>query len=89
MKQDMDIRVAANGRMVLPRTVREALGVSGAGVVVLSIDGDQVKLSTMQQSLKRAQALYKSSAIVDKSSEDFLFERRKETMRENAKLSRK
>ena len=89
MKQDMDIRVAANGRMVLPRTVREALGVSGAGVVVLSIDGDQVKLSTMQQSLKRAQMLYKSSATVDKSSDDFLSERRKESLRENAKLSRK
>lgn len=89
MKQDMDIRIAANGRMVLPRLVRAALGVSGAGVVVLTVDGDQVKISTMEQSLKRAQSMYKSLATDDKSSDDFLAERRKDITRENHKFAQK
>jgi bifunctional DNA-binding transcriptional regulator/antitoxin component of YhaV-PrlF toxin-antitoxin module len=88
MKQEMDVRIAANGRMVLPRTVRDALGVEGAGVVVLSVEGDQVKLSSMRQSLKRAQALYRAHATNDKSSDDFVKERRKEAIRENTKLKR-
>ncbi len=40
MQETIDVRVATNGRMVLPRSVRNALGVTGAGVVVLSVDGD-------------------------------------------------
>jgi bifunctional DNA-binding transcriptional regulator/antitoxin component of YhaV-PrlF toxin-antitoxin module len=38
MQQMIDIRIAENGRMVLPRLARKALGVTGAGVVVLSIE---------------------------------------------------
>ena len=51
MPDVMDVRVASNGRMVLPRAVREALGVTGAGVVVLSVDGDEVKLSSITLSV--------------------------------------
>ena len=57
MHETMDIRIAENGRMVLPRSARKALGVTGAGVLVLSIDRDNVKLTSMHQSIKRAQDL--------------------------------
>jgi bifunctional DNA-binding transcriptional regulator/antitoxin component of YhaV-PrlF toxin-antitoxin module len=83
MQETMDIRIAKNGRMVLPRSARNALGVTGAGVVVLSIDGDDVKLSSMRQSIKRAQDLYRQHATNDLSVDDFLAERRAEAARDD------
>jgi len=83
MSETFDIRVAPNGRMVLPRSARTALGVTGAGVVVLSIDGDAVRLTSMAQSIKRAQELYRQHATHDLPVEDFLAERRAEALRED------
>ncbi len=79
MRQVLDIRVAQNGRMVLPRSVRDALGVSGSGVVVLSLDGDEVRLASLRQSIKQAQALYRAHVKNDQSADDFLEARRIET----------
>ena len=84
MQETIDVRVATNGRMVLPRSVRNALGVTGAGVVVLSVDGDVVKLSSMRQSINRAQALYRARVTNDQSSADFLEERRIEADQDKA-----
>lgn len=84
MQEMIDVRVATNGRMVLPRSVRNALGVTGAGVVVLSVDGDEVKLSSMRQSINRAQALYRANVTNDQSSDDFLEERRIEAEQDQA-----
>jgi bifunctional DNA-binding transcriptional regulator/antitoxin component of YhaV-PrlF toxin-antitoxin module len=83
MQELIDIRIAENGRMVLPRSARNALGVTGAGVVVLSIDGDNVKLTSMRQSIKRAQDLYRQHAKNDLSVDDFLAERRAEAARDD------
>jgi len=83
MRQELDIRVAPNGRMVLPRSVRDVLGVKGSGVVVLSVDGDEVKLTSVRQSIKRAQELYRRHATNDLSVDDFIAERRSEAAREN------
>ena len=83
VQEMIDIRIAENGRMVLPRSARKALGVTGAGVIVLSIDGDNVKLTSMRQSIKRAQDLYRKHATNDLSVDDFIVERRAETAREN------
>lgn len=84
MQEVIDVRIATNGRMVLPRSVRNALGVTGAGVVVLSVDGDEVKLSSMRQSINRAQALYRANVTNDQSSDDFLEERRIEAEQDQA-----
>lgn len=84
MQEVIDVRVATNGRMVLPRSVRNALGLTGAGVVVLSVDGDEVKLSSIRQSITRAQALYRANVTNDQSSDDFLEERRIEAEQDQA-----
>ena len=81
MSETMDVRIAPNGRMVLPRSARKVLGVTGAGVVVLSIDGDAVRLTSMAQSIKRAQDLYQQHAKQDLPVDDFLAERRAEALR--------
>ena len=82
MTQAMDVRVANNRRMVLPKSVREALGVTQGGAVVLSIEGDVVKLTSIRQSVAQAQALYRQHATNDLSVDDFIAERRAEAARE-------
>lgn len=77
-----DVRVAHNGRLVLPKMVREALGMADGGTVVFSVEGDEVKLTSIQQSVKRAQALYRQYAKGDYSVDDFIAERRAEAARE-------
>ena len=85
MKQDItNIKVGANGRMILPLKVRKALGVTGEGVVVLSMDGNDVKLSSIRESMAHAQKLYRDNVKVDETTDDFLKERHAETAREEA-----
>ena len=40
MGKAFDARVARNGRLVLPKMVREALGMADGGTVVFSVEGD-------------------------------------------------
>lgn len=85
MSQMIDVRVAPNGRMVLPKAARAALGVTGAGVVALSIDGDEVKLASMASRVRYAQALYREHVKDGTSSDDFLEARRREAAIDDAR----
>ncbi len=82
MSQSISVRLAPNGRMVLPKAARVALGLTGAGIVSLSVEGDEVKLTSMAANIKRAQALYREHVKNDRTSDDFLEERRQEAARE-------
>jgi len=88
MAEAIEIHVATNGRMVLPRAARAALGVTGAGVILLSVDGEEVKLTSVRQSVLRAQALYRAHVVDDRSSEAFLEERRAESANDDEFLAR-
>lgn len=76
--QTIDIQVAANGRMVLPVSVRKAMGLQGNTKVILTIEDDQVRLSPIGHGVSRAQSLYREHASVVRTTEDFLNERRVE-----------
>ena len=82
MQQAINVRIAPNGRMVLPKAVRAALGVEGAGVIALTVDGDEVKLSSMASRIRYVQALYREHVKDGTSSDDFLEERRQEAERD-------
>jgi hypothetical protein len=82
MSKEIEVRIMPNGRMVLPKAARLALGVTGAGVIAVSVEGDVVKLTSMASGIKKAQALYKAHVQDDQSSEDFLQARRAEAARE-------
>ena len=78
----LHIKVASNGRMVLPRPVREALGMENGGIVVLSVEGDEIRLSSIRQSVQRAQQLYRQYVSNDLPAEEFIRERREDAARE-------
>lgn len=76
--QTMDIKVAGNGRMILPASVRKAMGLHGDAKVILTIEDDQVRLSPIGHGVSRAQALYRQHAKQARTTDDFLDDRKAE-----------
>lgn len=76
--QSMDIKVADNGRMVLPASVRKAMGLRGDAKVILTVEDDQVRLTPMGHGVSRAQALYRAHATQERTTDDFLSDRKAE-----------
>jgi AbrB family looped-hinge helix DNA binding protein len=73
--QSMDIKVASNGRMILPSSVRKAMGLHGDAKVILTIEDDQVRLSPIGHGVSRAKALYREHAKHARTTEQFLKDR--------------
>lgn len=71
-----DVKLAANGRMLLPQAVREAMGITGETRIIVTVDGTDVRLSPITNVVSRLQALYREHAIRDADSDAFLDERR-------------
>lgn len=76
--QSIDVKVAANGRMILPAPVRKAMGLHGDAKVILTIEDDQVRLSPIGHGVSRAQALYREHAKQARTTDDFLTDRKAE-----------
>lgn len=74
----MDIKVACNGRMILPASVRKAMGLHGDAKVILTIEDDQVRLSPIGHGVCRAQALYREHAKQMRTTDNFLSDRKAE-----------
>ena len=49
---------------------------------VMSLEGDEVKLTSMSQNIRRARALYRAHAVKDQSSDALLEARRLEVARD-------
>jgi len=75
VKQTFDVKVAGNGQMVLPVTVRKALGLVGESRVTLTLDDAGVSLQAMAQHVLRAQRLYKEYVTAGNSVDEFLIDR--------------
>jgi len=80
--QSMDVKVASNGRMVLPASVRKAMGLHGDAKIILTIEDDQVRLSPIGHGVSRAQALYREHAKQSRTVDDFLSDRKAEAVAE-------
>jgi AbrB family looped-hinge helix DNA binding protein len=84
MHSPIGVRVAANGRLVLPKAARVALGVEGEGVVVLRIEDGAVVISSVRADGARAQALYRAHVKNDLPSDEILQTRREEAAKDRA-----
>ena len=82
MSNTVDLRIASNGRLVLPKAMRDAMGLDGEARVVATLDGDEVRLTPVHHGARRAQALYQAHATSPRSVDDFLRDRREEADRE-------
>ena len=73
--QSIDVRVASNGRMILPASVRKAMGLHGDAKVILTVENDEVRLSPIGHGVSRAQALYREHVKEARTIDDFLSDR--------------
>ncbi len=55
MEQETRMRVNENGRVVIPAAFRKALGIEVGDEVVLRIQGDELRITTQQHRIARAQ----------------------------------
>lgn len=85
--RSMDIKVAGNGRMVLPASVRKAMGLHGDAKVILTIEDDQVRLTPIGHGVSRAQALYREHAKQARTTDDFLSDRKTEAAADLAEVA--
>lgn len=71
-----DVKLAANGRMVLPQAVREAMGVTGETRIIVTVEGAEVRLAPIANVVTKLQALYREHVKYDADTSAFLEERR-------------
>lgn len=83
----MNVAVALDqaGRLVLPAAVRKALGLKPGSRLILSVEGQVVKLTPMREAIRKAQAILAPYRPKDGHSvvDDLIAERRAEAAREN------
>ncbi len=80
----VQVRVAANGRVCIPADVRERLGLKDGGSLSLEETEDGLVLRTLDQRIRRAQAIAREmmKGKPDLSVDDFIREKRAEVRRE-------
>lgn len=76
-------RINENGRVVIPANFRKALGISAGDEVVLRLEDDELRITTLKQRIARAQRHARKYVKPGVSMVDeFLAGRREEAKRE-------
>ncbi len=81
MENETRMRVNENGRLVIPASFRKALDINIGDEVVLRIEGDELRITTMKQRLARAQRLVRKHVKQGTSLADELIAERREAAR--------
>jgi AbrB family looped-hinge helix DNA binding protein len=55
MNAETRLRINENGRIVIPASFRKALGVNPGDEVILSLEEDELRITTMKRRIERAQ----------------------------------
>ncbi len=83
MEQGIRVRLNANGRVVIPASVRKALGVEAGDELILEKQDDVFLLTTQQQRIQRAQRRAQRHLQPGTSlSDELIAERRKAAQNE-------
>jgi antitoxin PrlF len=82
-KQEARTRVNENGRVVIPVSIRKALGINVGDEVVLRIEDNELRILTLKQRIERAKRLVRQHVKPGTSLVDELIaERRQAAKRE-------
>lgn len=87
LSETFPVRMAANGRMVLPAPVRKAMGIVGESQLFVEVENGVVRLESIHDRVRRAQALYRKHAKTHRTVDDFLADRRLDDAKRDAVLS--
>ena len=78
MKDEARLRVNENGRVVIPAAFRKALGIEAGDEVVLRIQDDELRITTQQRRIQRAERRARQYIKPGKSLVDELLAERRE-----------
>lgn len=81
METETRTRVNENGRVVIPASFRKALGINAGDEVVLRIEDDELRITTLKRRLERAQRLVRKRVKPGISLVDELIAERREAAR--------
>ena len=76
-EQTARVTVGENGRLVLPAPFRKALGLAGAGQVVLTLEGDAVRVTSVRRRLMEARHRLRRFVPARQGMVDALIEERR------------
>ena len=71
-------RVNENGRVVIPASYRKALGIRAGDEVIVRMEDDELRITTMRRRIERAQRLVRKYVKRDTSLVDELIAERRE-----------
>ena len=74
-------RINENGRLVIPAAFRRALGIQPGDTVVLRIENNELRMTTLRQRLAKAQQLVRKHVARTTSLVDELIAERREAAR--------
>jgi len=73
------VRLGKSGRMVLPAAYRKALGLRPGDEIVVQLEGDGLRLSSLRAAIRHSQAIVARYVATDRSLvDDLIAERRSE-----------
>lgn len=75
------MRVNENGRVVIPSSFRKALGIKVGDEVVLRIEDDELRITTLKRRMERAQRLVRKHVKPGRSLADELIAERRQAAR--------
>jgi AbrB family looped-hinge helix DNA binding protein len=76
-------RINENGRIVIPATFRRALGMKSGDTIVVRVENDELRITTLRQRLAKAQKLVRTHVASTTSlADELIAERRKDARRE-------
>ena len=81
MKLKTSMRVNENGRVVIPASFRKRLGIRAGDEVVLRIEDDELRITTLKRNIERAQRLVRKHVKRGTSLVDELIAERREAAR--------
>ncbi len=80
---EVHAKINENGRIVIPAAMREALGIVPGEELVLRVEDDELRITTMRHRIERARELVRRHVKPGRSLVDELMaERRKAAQRE-------
>ena len=74
-------RVNQNGRVVIPASFRKRLGIRNGDEVVLRIEDDELRITTLKRNIERAQKMVRKYVKTKRSLVDELIAERREAAR--------
>jgi AbrB family looped-hinge helix DNA binding protein len=81
MPPEIRLKINENGRIVIPASFREALGIRAGDELVLRLEDDELRIATMKQRLERARRLVRQYVEPGRSLVDELIAERREAAR--------